>query len=204
MALAATFTDMFSNLWVDAVAIVPTFVGALLLLLIGRILGKVSGRVVQEVLKRFKADKYFKVGKGLDVSEVMAMLVKWIVYLAFIGAAVDFLAIATLTAFFGNVLGFLAGLLGGIVILVVGYIVAGYVQKKVAETKAHYAQILSQVIFFFTLVITVSMAFQVVGIPTDLLNGIILLLVAGIALGLAIALGLGLKDVVSKLSKKYL
>ncbi len=203
MALAS-LTDLFSGLWSDTVTVVPTLVGAFLLLLIGWVLGRVVGRTVFEVLKRFKADDYFRLGKKLGISEIVSVLVAWIIYLAFIGATVEFLEIATLTLFFSNILNFLSGLLGGIVVLVVGYFVAGYVQKKILDTKMHYSEMLGQVIFFFTLIITISMAFDIVGIPTDLLNGIILLLVAGIALGLAIALGLGLKDSVAKLAKKYL
>lgn len=199
-----TLTDLFSSLLVDAVSSIPTLVGALLLLLIGWVLGRVVGRGFLEILKRLKLDDYFALGKKIKVSEVLSVLVAWVIYLAFIGTALDFLGVATLSIFFSNVLSFLSKLLGGIVVLIVGYIVAGYVQKQVMATKTHYSEILSQVIFFFTLVITISMAFQVVGVATDLLNGIILLLVGGIALGLAIALGLGLKDSVAKLAKEYL
>ena len=197
-----TLTDLFSGLLSDTARAIPNLVGGLLLLLVGWVLGRLAKRVVFEVLKRFKADDYFKLGKNIRFSEFVSVLVSWIIYLAFIGTAVDFLNILTLTVFFTNILNFVTKLLGGIVILAIGYTIAGYIQKQVLETKSNYAEILSQVIFLFTLVLTISMAFQVVGIPTNLLNGIILLLVGGMSLGLAIALGLGLRDTIAKWAKK--
>lgn len=202
--MVLTMSNLLANLFIDASAVVPNILGAFLILLIGWILGKVVGRLVYVVSKSLKADEYFKAGKKVKMSEVFSLLVSWIIYLAFIAAAVDMLKITALTLFFTNVLEFLADLLGGIVILVLGYVVAGYVQKYVSEIKTVYSEVLSQIIFFFILIITVSMALKVVGIPTQLLDGIILLLVGGIALGLAIALGLGLRDTVERLAKKYI
>ncbi len=203
MALVS-LANLFSDFLTSVLKTAPSLVGAFLLLLIGWILGRIAERLVLELLKRFRTDNYFKIGKNVRISEIISLLTSWIIYLVFISAAVDYLRILTLTLFFSNIVSFLSRLLSGTVILLVGYTVASYVQKQVEEIKTGYSEVLGQVIFFFSLIITISMAFQVVGIPTDLLNGIILLLVGGIALGMAIALGLGLKDSVGKLAKKHL
>jgi len=44
---------------------------------------------------------------------------------------------------------------------------------------------------------------KIVGLPTEILDTILIIVVASIGLGLAIALGLGLKDTIAALTKKY-
>lgn len=197
-------SHILNNLWYQVVQVTPMVIGAILLLLIGWILGRITRSIVREILKRFKADDYFKLGKKLGVSETISVGVSWIIYLAFIGATVDFLKIPTLSMFFNNIIDFIAGLLGGMIILIIGYAIAGYIQKQVMTTKTVYSEILAQTIFFFALIITIEMALRVVGLPTELLDSIVKIMVAAIGFGVAIALGLGLKDTVSQLAKKYL
>lgn len=194
--------EFFNTMLLSMAKVVPTVLGSILLLLIGWVLGRIVGKVVKEILEKLKADNYLKIGRKLLLSEVLPIVVSWIIYLAFIGAAVDVMQIQTLSSYFTKLLDFLANLFGGIVVLVAGYVLAGYIQRHVVETKAQYAEALGQVIFFFTLIITVSMAFDIVGLPTRLLDGIMLIIAASVGLGIAIALGLGLKDTIARLAKK--
>jgi len=197
---------VFSNTIEQLVTYIPNIIAALLLLLVGWIIGKVLGMVTKEILKRFKADVYFKFGKGFEVSKIFGLIVSWIIYLAFIQAAVstEVLGIPTLELFVGQVLAFIPGVLGGMVIILVGYILAKYVQGQIIATKAKYSNFIGQVIFFFTIIITIALALPFVGIDPSLINNIILILVASIGIGIAIALGLGLKDSVAIIAKKYI
>ena len=197
---------VFSNTIEQLVTYIPNIIAALLLLLVGWIIGKVLGMVTKEILKRFKADVYFKFGRGFEVSKIFGLIVSWIIYLAFIQAAVstEVLGISTLELFVGQVLAFIPGVLGGMVIILVGYILAKYVQGQIIATKAKYSNFIGQVIFFFTIIITIALALPFVGIDPSLINNIILILVASIGIGIAIALGLGLKDSVAIIAKKYI
>ena len=196
---------MFSNTIEKIVTYIPNIIAAVLLLLVGWLIGKVLGMVTKEILKRLKADVYFKFGRGFEVSKIFGLIVSWIIYLAFIQAAVskEVLGVPTLELFVGQVLNFIPGVLEGMIIILVGYILAKYVQGQVIATKAEYSKFIGQVIFFFTIIITVALALPFVGIDPSLINNIILILVGSVGIGIAVALGLGLKDSVATLAKKY-
>jgi len=196
---------VFSNTIEQIVTYIPNIIAAVLLLLVGWLIGKVLGMVTREILKRLKADVYFKFGRGFEVSKIFGLIVSWIIYLAFIQAAVskEVLGVPTLELFVGQVLNFIPGVLEGMIIILVGYILAKYVQGQVIATKAEYSKFIGQVIFFFTIIITVALALPFVGIDPSLINNIILILVGSVGIGIAVALGLGLKDSVATLAKKY-
>jgi len=196
---------VFSNTIEKIVTYIPNIIAAVLLLLVGWLIGKVLGMVTKEILKRLKADVYFKFGRGFEVSKIFGLIVSWIIYLAFIQAAVskEVLGVPTLELFVGQVLNFIPGVLEGMIIILVGYILAKYVQGQVIATKAEYSKFIGQVIFFFTIIITVALALPFVGIDPSLINNIILILVGSVGIGIAVALGLGLKDSVATLAKKY-
>jgi len=200
---------MTEEIWVlnelvrSFITLIPNIIGTVLLLLFGWVIGRILGTLVKKILKKLKMDQYFKLDKGVKLSEIISVVVSWIIYFAFIQAAVQVLGITALSTFFGKLVELVAGLLGGVVVILVGYVIARYVQRQLAAGKTEYSGLLGQLIFFFTMIIAVSIAFNVARIPTKLIDNIILILVASVGLGVAIALGLGLKDTISRLAKKY-
>jgi hypothetical protein len=178
-------------------------IGALFLLLFGWLLGRVVAELLKRLLDKLKAEKYFKIDKKIKVTEIFCSVVKWLIYLTFITAAVDVLEVPTLTMYLRELNNLIIGLIGGTVIIFVSYVIARYVQKQVKSSKREYSGVVSQIIFLFVMILAVSIAFELAGIPNDLMNTIIIVLVASVGLGVAIALGLGLKDTVARLAKKY-
>ncbi len=71
------------------------------------------------------------------------------------------------------------------------------------KTKTLYGDIVGNVIFFLILYVSVALALPFVGIDTQLINWILIVVVASLGLGMAIAIGLGLKDVVRDIGKTY-
>jgi hypothetical protein len=194
---------IFSDLIASIASFIPAILGSIVLLLVGWIIGNIIGRVTKEILKKLKADMYFKFGKGFEISKLFSVIISWIIYLAFIQAAVQVLGISALTKFFGDILAFIPGLLEGMIIILVGYVIAKYVQAQIVSTKFEYSDFIGKVIFFFTVIIAISLALPFVGIDPSLINNIILILVASVGIGIAIAIGLGLKDTVDKLARRY-
>jgi len=176
---------------------------ALLILLIGWLVGKIFGKIVRSVLKKIKADKYFKFGRGFEVSNVFSVIATWAIYLLFIILAVDILKIDILSTILLEVLKFIPLIVEAIIIILVGYLVAKYVQGQIVASKASYSEIMGQVMFFFIVIIAIDLALHAIRLEPYVIDGIILILVGSIGLGIAIALGLGLKDTVARLAKKY-
>lgn len=196
--------SIFNQMIVSALRLIPNAIAAAILLLVGWIIGKVTGDATGRILKKLRLDEYIKAGKGLEISSIFSLIVSWVIYLTFIQAGLQVLGVTALSAFFGGIVALVTRLLGGMVIIVVGYILASYVQKQILASKTLYSKVVGQVIFVFALIISVEIALKFVDIPTQLIDNIILIIVGSIGVGVAIALGLGLKDTVAKLSKKHL
>lgn len=199
---------LYNLIATDVYETAPTVLLALFLVLFGWILSRITKKITTEVLKKIKVDENFKLAKEIQVSDVVATCFSWVINLVFIGSAINTLKISTLSLFFDTIINFVTSLLGGIFILTIGYAIAAYVQKKISKTKMAYSQVFGQIVFSFTMIITIEMALRTVGLPTALLDIILVIIIGSIGLGLAIAVGLafglGLKDVISKLVKKYL
>lgn len=185
------------------VFIIKQFLPAILILLVGWLIGKIFGKIVRSFLEKMKADKYFKFGRGFEVSNVFSVIATWSIYLIAIIVAVDTLQIDILSKILLEVLMFIPDVVMGIIIILVGYLVAKYVQGQIVASKVTYSEIMGQVIFFFTIIIAIDLALHKIGLEPFVIDGIILILVGSIGLGIAIALGLGLKDTVARLAKKY-
>jgi hypothetical protein len=197
--------EVLKNLWESTVAFLPNVIAALILLLIGWTVGWVVGKITKDLLNRLKVDEYvFRGGKPIfRLSNILPIIFSWFIYLAFIQSAVQVLGITALVVLVDHVISFLPGLVGAIIVVVVGYAIAEYVRQHVEESGVSYSDIIAKVLFFFVLYIAVAMALPLVKIDPSLINNILLIIVGSFGAGVAIAIGLGLKDTVAELAKKY-
>jgi hypothetical protein len=183
--------------------IIRQLLPAIIILLVGWLVGKVFGKLIKSFLKKAKADKYFKFGRGFEVSNVFSVIATWTIYLVAIIVAVDTLQIGILSDILLAVLMFIPDVVIAIIIILVGYILAKYVHGQIIASKVTYSEIMGQVVFFFIIIIAIDLALHKIGLEPFVIDGIILILVGSVGLGLAIALGLGLKETVAKMAKKY-
>jgi hypothetical protein len=113
------------------------------------------------------------------------------------------LGIAALVNVVGAIIAFLPGLIGGIIVVIVGYIIGDYIRKQIEASKILYSDLVGKGLFFLIIYVSVALALPLVGIDPTLVNNILLIIIASVGIGLAIALGLGLKDSVAELVKTY-
>lgn len=190
----------------SAVEFLPKLAAATILLVIGWIVGAVVGRIVKEILTRLKIDQYVAKGKKpiFKLSEIFPVIFSWSIYLVFIQSAVQILGIAALVMALNSILTFIPGLLKAIVVMIVGYALAEYISKEVESSKVTYSDTIAKILFFLIIYVSVAMALPLVGIDPTLVNTILLIIVGSVGAGLAIAIGLGLKDTVADMAKKKL
>ena len=198
--------NMLLTLWNGFVASLPGIVAAIVTLIIGLIIGKVVGRVVRELLNRLKVDQYVLEGEKVTFkfSDLFSVIARWWIYLVFIEAAAEFLGVQAITEFVRTIIVFLPGLVEAALIIIIGYVLAEYIKDKMISKKTFYGSVVGKLVFFLLLYISVAMALPFVGIDPLLVNWILLIMVASVGLGIAIATGLGLKDVVAQNAKKYI
>ena len=196
---------ILNRLWESTVNFMPNLVGALILLAIGWVVGTIVGRITREILRRLKVDEYITRSRRpfFRVSDIFKVIVEWSIYLAFIQAAVGVLGIGPLESFFEGILAFIPGLIKAIITIIVGYAIANYVSSKIKESKVSYSDLLGNALFFLIVYVSVALALPSIGIDPFIVNAILLVILGTVGIGLAIAIGLGLKDVVAKAAKKY-
>jgi len=193
------------TLWNSFLITLPALIWAAIALVVGLIIGKVAGWVVKQFLVRVKLDQYvFEKEKfKIKLSDVFSTLSRWVLYLVFVQVAAGLLGIATLISLVNSAITFLAGAIEATVIIIVGYSLAYYIKDKVIHSKTFYGDLVGNLIFFLMLYVSVALALPFVGIDATLVNWILIVIVASLGAGLAIAIGLGLKDVVSEVAKGY-
>lgn len=183
----------------------PNIAVAIVLLVIGWILGWVVTKVVRKILDWVKIDNYVSHnGKShFKLSKILPIVFAWFIYLAFIQAAVEALGITALVTVVGTVLAFIPGLIGAILVIVAGYAIGEYVRRHVADSKVAYSDVIAKGLFFLILYISVATALPLINIDATLINNILLVIIGSAGAGMAIAIGLGMKDEVAKWAKKH-
>jgi hypothetical protein len=197
------FQEIFDKLVNSVISFVPNLLGAIILLIIGWILGVIVGKVSKEILRRAKIDMYISKKPTFKFSNIISTILSWTIYLIFIREAVNVLALPILVEAIGVIISFLPGIIGAIIVLMAGYAVGEYVRKQIEESEITYSDIISKVVFFLVIYISIAIALPMVKIDPFLINALLLILVGTIGLGISIAIGLGLKDFIAELAKKY-
>jgi len=189
----------------QTILFLPNLLAAVILLIIGWVVGTVIGRVAKELLVRFKVDQYVtKKRPILKLSDVFPLIFEWTIYLVYIQAAVQSLGVPALAEFVSMLISFIPGLVEAVVVVIVGYGIAEYVRNEVEKGKLPYSSTMAKVLFWLVVYVAVALALPLVGINPTLVNNILLIIVGAIGLGVAIALGFGLKDAVAEIARNYL
>jgi len=203
--MANVLTQAVSELQTSFIAFFPDLVYAVILLIVGYILGGIAHTIVKRILDELKVDK--KLGEkrlNYKVSAVVSFVVKWMVYLAFVQAAANRLSIFGLELMIANIIAFLPRMLGAALILIAANFFGLYAKEEVIGGKDLYTRLMGKLVYFIVLYIGFTTALPSIGISAALFERIFLLIVGSLALGLAIALGWGLKDSVNSMSKDYI
>ena len=199
--------DVLTNLTVSTVDFLPNLISAVILLVIGLVVGKVVGRVVQEVLDKVKIDYYVSETNKpvVHISKLFSVVARWWIYLAFIAAALsrDVLGITQLAIWVAEINSFIPKIIGASLILVVGYALGEYIKGHIKKANTLWGNLTSKLLFFFIIYVSIALALPILGISAGLVNNILLVIIGAVGLGLAIAMGLGMKDAVSDVSQRY-
>jgi hypothetical protein len=194
------FTEFAKN---TVTFVLWNLIPVIIVLIAGYIIGKVFGAVIQKLAIASKIDKYVKL-KGFKISNLLKIAGEWVIYLLFILQSTVFLGIERIGNIVQEVVYFIFSAIGAAIIVVVGYILGGFFEEHIRKSEGAYKNLVGRVVNFLTIYVAISIALQVMGLPTTLINNILLIIVASFGLGFALALGLGLKDIVAKEAEKHI
>ncbi len=77
-------------------------------------------------------------------------------------------------------------------------------KEDIFGDKEIYSSIMGQGLFFLVVLIGIVMSLSILNIDTFLISAITVVLIGSLGLGVAIALGLGLKDIINELARDYI
>ncbi len=200
------------------VQLAPRILGALAILVVGWIVGKLLGRVTTILLKKIKIDDAFKESLfnrvithyGLTVSTFMGTLIKWVIYIMAIFASLDLLGITALRELTTMVINYLPSLVGGIIVFLIGVTIIEFIVKvfeeSIASAKVPYRLLIVSMgrvlLYFMLIIITLSIMRIDVSILYSFANALFWGISIGVCVGLGIAIGFGMKDYVAKNAEK--
>lgn len=206
-------TLSFQNLWVGVVNFVPNLIIALIILVLGWLVGALLGRAVWQVFKSLKIDDALRragfesfVHRGgidLDSGAFIGGLVKWFVVVIFLVAALDVLGLSQVNLFLQDVvLGYLPRVIvAALIILVAGVIgdVIGRVvvttAKTAGVTSAHFAGAIAKwAVWVFAILVALSQLGIAAAFSQTLFTGVVI----AVSLALGLSFGLGGQEAASR------
>lgn len=210
-------TLSFQNLWVGVINFVPNLVIALVILVLGWLIGALLGRAVAQVIRALKVDEALRRaglesflrrgGTNLDAGAFLGALVKWFVVIVFLVAAFDVLGLAQVNLFLQEVvLGYLPRVLAAALVLLVGGVVgdiAGRVVVTAAKTagvaSAHFAGAIAKwAVWVFAILVALSHLGIAAAFSQTLFTGIVI----AISLALGLSFGLGGQEAAGRFIEK--
>jgi hypothetical protein len=191
-------TLVFKTLYESFVAYIPNFLAFFILVFLGWGIGKISGRIVEEVIKRSKIESLlFKKKPIISLSSLFSIIVFWSVYLLFLKAGVDVLGIKAISDILSSLLAFIPR-------FVAGYFISEYIRTNIERSEVEYKGLLSRVAFWLGIYISAIIALSLVGVDVFILEVILIVVIISVLLPLSIGFSLAVKDEVKKVIKKQL
>jgi hypothetical protein len=144
---ADVLTQSFQNLFYGLIAFIPNLVAAIIIFVIGWLIGAGLAKVVAQVITSIRVDQALRAagvdriveraGFALNSGAFLGMLVKWFFIIVFLVAALDVLGLTEVTIFLrAVVLGYLPQVIVAVLILLVAAVVAEAAQRVVAGSAA--------------------------------------------------------------------
>jgi len=203
----------FYEMWFTVAQYLPAILAAVIVFVIGWIVGVILYRVVVEVVRVLRLDEALKsagvnevarnAGFNLDVGRFLGTLVEWFVIIVFLVAALDILGLTRATIFLQTVvLLYLPQVIVAALILILGAIVAEVVKNLVAGSAraagAHGANLAGTVAKWAIWVTAILAALNQLGVATEFVQTLFTGIVVAASLAVGLAFGLGGKEAAAR------
>lgn len=210
------FNTSLQSLWFGFVQFAPRLVVAIVFFIVGWVLGSLLSKAIEQVFSSLKIDSLFKsvgaenffrkAGVNLNSGHFVGEVVKWFVIIVFLLPSLNLVGLYDVSSFLStSVLGFLPQVVIAAFVLIIAAVVSEGLSKVVLATakamNLRAANMLATVAKYAVWVFAFIIALGKLGLGeymSILFSGIIAML----ALGSAIAFGLGGKDAAARFISK--
>lgn len=203
---ADVLSQSFNNLFYGAVAFIPNLVVAIVIFIIGWLVGAGLGRVVAQVINALRVDQALKAaglervlsraGFQLSSGKFIGFLVKWFFITVFLMASLKVLNLSVVNVFISDVvLGYIPQVIVAILILLVAAVVAEAAQRivigsaKAAQLSS--ANFLGKVAQYAIFIFAALVALQQLNVATAFVQTLFTGIIIAVSLAIGLAFGLG-------------
>jgi len=212
------FSDSLLNLWSGFISFVPSLLGAVILFIIGWVVGSIIGKAVAQVIDALKLNKLFesagaselmsRAGMKLNVGGFIGGLVKWFIIIVFLMASLEIMGLTQVNDFLREaVLFYLPKVIIASLVLIIATVIAdtmkSLVQASAQAANVRGAKMVGSVVKYAIWVFAFIIALAELGIATAFMQILFTGLVAALAIAGGLAFGLGGKEAASKAVDKF-
>jgi len=205
--------EALTDLWQSFLVFIPNLIGAIIVFVVGWFIAVGIGKLVTEILIRIKFNQVFETSSWkralekaelkVNASEFIGVIVKWVLVIVFLMAAVEILGLLQFAGFLNSVLGYLDNVVVAALIFVVAVIVADILAKvivaAVESAKFEYSHLAGEIIRWAIWIFAILAILHQLGVAPPLIETFFTGLVAIIVISLGLAFGLGGKDVAAEI-----
>jgi len=216
MTWGDVFNTSLQSLWFGFVQFAPRLILAVVFFIVGWVLGSLISKAIQQVFTSLKIDSLFssvgadgffkRAGVKLDSGYFVGEVVRWFVIIVFLLPSLSLVGLTDVSSFLTDgVLGFLPQVIIAAFVLIIAAVVSEGLAKVVLATAKSVnlksARILSLVAKYAIWIFAIIIVLGKLGLG-DYMSILFTGLVAMLALGGALAFGLGGKDAAMRLIER--
>ena len=209
--------DLFRNLLDEFVAVLPKFIGAVMVFLIGLLIAKIVATVIRRLLVRINIDKWADKLNEIELiarskihfvpSRFISKLLYYILLALFLIAATDILGVPAVSQLMTDIINYIPYLISAMLVLIIGLFIADFI-KNIVQTTAESlgipsANLISSVIFWFLFLTVLMSALAQAKINTSFITSSFTVIIGGVALAFALGYGLASKDTMANYLASY-
>ena len=210
---AGVLQSSFTDLWYTVVQFLPVILAAVIIFVIGWIVGVVLYRVVEQIVKVLRIDDALKAaglnevareaGFTLNIGRFLGTLVQWFIVIVFLVAALDVLGLNRVTIFLQQVvLLYLPQIIVAVLILILAAIVAETVKNIISSSAraagAHSGNLAGTVAKYAIWITAILAVLNQLGVATEFVQTLFTGLVVALSLAFGLAFGLGGKEAAAR------
>jgi small-conductance mechanosensitive channel len=189
---------------------IPQLIGALLILVIGYVVARLLQSLVTRILQRVGFENWMERGgvkqffertqTNQTPSNILGVLVFWFVFIIAITMAADALGIRQISGFLNQLIAYIPSIVVAVLILFLAALLGNFLASVVRGATG--SEMLASIARYAVLVYAVFAAITQLGIAVELMVPTFLILLGAIALALAIAFGIGGREVARDILEK--
>ena len=197
------------NLWQGVMGFVPMLLGALIVFGIGWAFSVGVGKLVADVLKRLRLNQLLDRGGWkkamdradlkVDTAEFIGAIIKWVLVIVFLSAAVEILGLAQFASFLQSILAYLPNVVAASLIFVVAVIISDIVEKILRAVlegaQMGYSSMAGVIVRWSIWIFAAAAILLQLGVAPFLFQTLITGAIAFLVIAGGLAFGLGGKDV---------